>query len=142
MSDGQRPRGDAPRRRRPVERRRRVGLSPSACLRRVQAPERRGFIAGDRAQLPKRRLGLVASVAVRRARHSRAAEAAFERAMRAAREAAACHTVTGAIDYRFRVGAVDPASCKRFHTAVPGTQAGVVAIATHVITGSPGDERA
>ncbi len=66
----------------------RVGLSASACLRRVQDLERGGVIAGYRAVLDPVALGhgVVAYIGVGLSTHTKAAQAAFERAMAAAPE--------------------------------------------------------
>ena len=122
----------------------RVGLSPSACLRRVQDLERRGVIAGYRARLDPAAMGIgfVAYVTVGLGQHTKAAQEAFERAMGRAPEVTECHNVTGAVEYLLRVEAADLASYKRFHTDVLGTLPGVVAITTYVVMGSPKDMRA
>ncbi|MFN3644013.1 MAG: Lrp/AsnC family transcriptional regulator [Gemmobacter sp.] len=122
----------------------RVGLSPSACLRRVQDLERRGVIAGYRARLDRGRLGLgfVAYVTVGLGRHTKASQEGFERAMARAAEVTECHNVTGAVEYILRVEAADLAAYKRFHTDILGTAPDVVAITTYVVMGSPKDERA
>ena len=61
----------------------RVGLSPSACLRRVQALERDGIIRGYRAVLDPEKLGIgfVAYVTVGLNVHTKAAQESFERAV-------------------------------------------------------------
>lgn len=66
----------------------RVGLSPSACLRRVQDLERRGVIAGYRAVLDRSKLGVgfVAYASVGLNSHTKASQEAFERAMSIAPE--------------------------------------------------------
>ncbi|MDP3862225.1 MAG: Lrp/AsnC family transcriptional regulator, partial [Phaeovulum sp.] len=100
----------------------RVGLSPSACLRRVQELERSGVIAGYRARLnpDARGLGFAAYVAVGLSQHTKAAQEAFERAIAHAREVRECHNVTGAIEYLLRVEVADLAAYKHFHTEVLG----------------------
>ena len=59
----------------------RVGLSPSACLRRVQALEKAGVIKSYRAVLDPAKLGVgfVAYVTVGLGSHTKAAQEAFER---------------------------------------------------------------
>ena len=54
----------------------RVGLSPSACLRRVQELEKRGVIAGYRAILDPdaRGIGFVAYIGVGLSEHGKAAQ--------------------------------------------------------------------
>ena len=100
----------------------RVGLSPSACLRRVAALERGGVIAGYRAVLSpdKTGIGFVAYVTVGLNRHTKAVQEAFERAMARAPEVRECHNITGAVDYLLRVEATDLPAYKRFHTDVLG----------------------
>lgn len=122
----------------------RVGLSPSACLRRVQEMERRGLIRGYRAVLDpvQRGVGFVAYVTVGLGRHTKAAQAEFERAMQTARPVRECHNVTGTVEYILRVEVADLAAYKHFHTEILGTLPQVVAITTFVVMGSPKDERA
>lgn len=122
----------------------RVGLSPSACLRRVQALERAGVITGYRAVLNPAALGIgfVAYVAVGLSSHTKAAQESFERAMALAPEVRECHNITGTVEYLLRVEAADLAAYKTFHSERLGTVAGVNAITTYVVMGSPKDERA
>jgi DNA-binding Lrp family transcriptional regulator len=122
----------------------RVGLSPSACLRRVQEMERRGVIRGYRAVLDpvQTGIGFVAYVTVGLSRHTKAAQEEFERAMRAAPEVRECHNVTGTVEYLIRVEVADLPAYKRFHTEVLGTLPQVVALTTFVVMGSPKDDRA
>ena len=122
----------------------RVGLSPSACLRRVQELERSGVIRGYRAVLDRSRLGIgfTAFMAVGLGSHTKAAQEAFERGVAAAPEVVECHNVTGTIEYLLRVEVADLAAYKRFHTDVLGTLPQVSAITSYVVMGSPKDERA
>jgi DNA-binding Lrp family transcriptional regulator len=122
----------------------RVGLSPSACLRRVQELERRGVIAGYRAVLDRGALGVgfVAYVTVGLNAHTKAAQEAFERAMTRAPEVVECHNITGAVEYLLRVEVADLPAYKRFHTDVLGTLPQVNAITSYVVMGSPKDARA
>jgi len=122
----------------------RVGLSPSACLRRVQELERNGVIKGYRAVLDPDAMGqgFVAYVTVGLSLHTKAAQEAFERAMARAPEVRECHNITGAIEYILRVEAADLAAYKAFHTDVLGTVPQVNSITSYVVMGSPKDERA
>ncbi|ETX30501.1 Lrp/AsnC family transcriptional regulator [Roseivivax isoporae] len=122
----------------------RVGLSPSACLRRVAALEKAGVIRGYRAVLSPERLGIgfVAYVTVGLNTHTKTAQEAFERALARAPEVRECHNVTGAVEYLLRVEAADLAAYKVFHTDVLGTLPQVNAITTYVVMGSPKDARA
>lgn len=122
----------------------RVGLSPSACLRRVQALERAGVIKGYRAVLDREKLGIgfVAYVTVGLNVHTKAAQEAFERAVSRAPEVRECHNITGTVEYLLRVEAADLAGYKHWHTDVLGILPQVQSITTFVVMGSPKDERA
>lgn len=122
----------------------RVGLSPSACLRRVQELERAGVIKGYRAVLDRSALGggFVAYIGVGLGVHSKAAQEAFEAAIAQAPEVRECHNVTGTIEYLLRVECPDLPSYKTFHTDVLGTLPQVRALTSYVVMGSPKDERA
>ncbi|RVT85648.1 Lrp/AsnC family transcriptional regulator [Rhodobacteraceae bacterium CCMM004] len=122
----------------------RVGLSPSACLRRVSALERAGVIAGYRAVLNPAAMGVgfVAYVAVGLNDHTKASQEAFERSIARAPEVVECHNITGTVEYLLRVEAADLAAYKVFHTDVLGTLPQVHAITSYVVMGSPKDLRA
>ena len=121
-----------------------VGLSPSACLRRVQALESAGVIVGYRAKLDRRKLGsgMTVFVAVGLSDHSRDSSARFESGIAAAPEVRECHNVAGAFEYLLRVEVKDLDAYKRFHADVLGTLPGVNSITSHVCLASPKDERA
>ena len=122
----------------------RVGLSPSACSRRVAELERRGAIRGYRAVLaPEARgTGFTAYVTVGLSLHTKGAQEAFERAVAGARQVRECHNITGDVEYLLRVETADLRDYKIFHTDVLGTLPQVARITTHVVMGSPKDERA
>lgn len=122
----------------------RVGLSPSACLRRVQELERRGIISGYRAVISPqaRNIGFVAYVAVGLSRHSNEAQRAFEHACLAAPAIRECHNITGTVEYLLRVEVADLAAYKQVHSDVLGAFPWISTITTHVVVGSPKDERA
>ena len=121
----------------------RVGLSPSACLRRVQELERRGVIRGYRAVLSPEAMGkgFVAYVTVGLSVHTKASQEGFERAIRNAPQVRECHNITGTVEYLLRVEVADLAAYKHFHTEVLGTLPQVNALTTFVVMGSPKDER-
>ncbi|MCF1708988.1 Lrp/AsnC family transcriptional regulator [Tabrizicola sp. J26] len=121
----------------------RIGLSPSACLRRVQELERSGVIRGYRAVLDPSKMGVgfVAYVSVGLSVHTKAAQQAFEQAMAGAREVRECHNITGTVEYLLRVEAADLATYKHFHTDVLGTVPGVASLTTYVVIESSKDER-
>lgn len=122
----------------------RVGLSPSACLRRVQELERSGVIKGYRAVLDGAQMGVgfVAYVTVGLSDHSKTGQEAFERAVGRFFEVRECHNITGGVEYLLRVEAEDLAGYKLFHTDKLGTLPNVRQLTTHVVMGSPKDERA
>ena len=122
----------------------RVGLSPSACLRRVTALERAGVIRGYRAVLDRTQLGVgfVAYATVGLNTHTKASQEAFERAMSIAPEVVECHNITGSVEYLLRIEVADLPAYKAFHTDVMGTLPQVNAITTFVVMGSPKDARA
>lgn len=122
----------------------RVGLSPSACLRRVQELERSGVITGYRAVLNPEKLGIgfTAYVTVGLNTHTKAAQEAFERGISRAPEVRECHNVTGTVEYLLRVEATDLAAYKRWHTDVLGVLPQVQSVTTYVVMGSPKDDRA
>jgi DNA-binding Lrp family transcriptional regulator len=122
----------------------RVGLSPSACLRRVQELERSGVIKGYRAVIDPEKVGagFVAYVTVGLNSHTKAAQEAFERAISRTAEVRECHNVTGTVEYLLRVEARDLAHYKHWHTEILGTLPQVHAITTFVVMDSPKDDRA
>lgn len=122
----------------------RVGLSASACLRRVQELERSGIIQGYRAVLnhPALGIGFSAYIAVGLSDHSKKSQQAFEKAITRSDEVVECHNITGAFEYILRVETKDLLAYKTFHTDVLGTLPQVSAITTYVVMDSPKDDRA
>ncbi|GKW53531.1 AsnC family transcriptional regulator [Pseudoalteromonas sp. NCCP-2140] len=121
-----------------------VGLSPSACLRRVQELEKLGVIAGYRAVINNQAVGLgfIAYVGVGLNEHSTVSQRAFEHALEFIDEVKECHNVTGSFEYLLRVETADLKSYKSFHADVLGSIPQVRTITTHVVMESPKDERA
>lgn len=122
----------------------RVGLSASACLRRVQELERQRVIGGYRAVLDSKSMGIgfVVMVGVGLSTHTKKVQADFERAMNAAPEVTECHNVTGPIEYLLRVEVEDLEAYKAFHTDRLGALPQVSSISSYVVMASPKDERA
>lgn len=122
----------------------RVGLSPSACLRRVQALESRGVIKGYRAVLDPVQMGVgfIAYVTVGLNNHTKAAQQAFERGVARAPEVRECHNITGTVEYLLRIEARDLVAYKHFHADVLGVLPQVQSITTYVVMDSPKDDRA
>ncbi|VAV95838.1 Transcriptional regulator, AsnC family [hydrothermal vent metagenome] len=120
-----------------------VGLSPSACLRRVQELERSGVITGYRAVIEPAAIGknFIAYIGVGLHMHSKAAQQAFERSMARAPEVRECHNITGSIEYLLRIEVKDLAAYKTFHTDVLGTCEQVNSITSYIVMASPKDER-
>ena len=84
----------------------RIGLSPSPCLRRVRALEEAGVIAGYRALLDARKLGLslVALLSISMDRHTPERFARFDAAMAELPEVLECLLITGReADYQLKV---------------------------------------
>lgn len=120
-----------------------VGLSASACSRRVAELEREGAILGYRAVVAPeaRRAGFTALVAVGLSEHTKAAQQGFERAIARAWQVRECHNITGAWEYILRVEVPDLAAYKEFHTEVLGALPQVRQLTSFVVMASPKDER-
>src|SRR5579875_2292067 len=90
----------------------RVGLSPSACLRRVQVLEADGVIRGYKAILDRAQLGagLIVFVMVGLSGQLQRDSQAFEQAMAEAPEVRECHNITGSVEYLLRVEVPDLAA--------------------------------
>lgn len=122
----------------------RIGLSPSATLRRVQELERTGVIRGYRAVLDPERMGtgFIAYITVGLNTHTKAAQEAFERAVTRAPQVRECHNITGSVEYLLRVETRDLASYKHWHTEILGVLPQVRSVTTYVVMDSPKDDRA
>ena len=120
-----------------------VGLSPSACLRRVAALETAGVIKGYRAVLDPDAMGqgFLAYMTIGLNDHTKEGQETFERAMARFPEVRECYNITGAVEYLLRVETADLAAFKLFHTEKLGVIAQVRQIVTHVVMGAPKDER-
>jgi Lrp/AsnC family leucine-responsive transcriptional regulator len=84
----------------------RVGLSQSACSRRVQALEDQGVVMGRVALLDRRKIGLslTAIIQIAMDRHTPERFASFEKKVRACPEVQACYLVAGQdADYLLKV---------------------------------------
>lgn len=98
----------------------RVGLSESACLRRVRRLEEHGYVERYSAKLDLAKLGWTMSVMVRITLKSQADRdlRAFERAVSTVPEITECFLTTGEADYILRVLARDGADIERVHSSV------------------------
>jgi Lrp/AsnC family leucine-responsive transcriptional regulator len=84
----------------------RIGLSPSPCLRRVRALEESGIIAGYRAVLDARRLGLnlIAFLSISMDRHTPERFENFDKIVTELPEVLECSLITGRdADYQLKV---------------------------------------
>ncbi len=95
----------------------RIGLSASACHRRVKALEAAGVIEGYAAILSEKALGRSATVfvAVTLEDQRRETMAKFERAVALCREVQDCHLMTGESDYLLRIVIADDDRYERIH---------------------------
>lgn len=94
-----------------------VGLSPSACLRRVQILEDRGIITGYAAMIDAAALGRSTHiiVAITLERQSEDYLSAFERAVADCPDVMECYLMAGDADYVLRLQARDAADYERIH---------------------------
>lgn len=94
-----------------------IGLSPSACHRRIKAMEAAGVIEGYAAILSEKALGRSATVfvAVTLEDQRRETMAKFERAVALCRDVQDCHLMTGESDYLLRIVIADDDRYERIH---------------------------
>lgn len=120
----------------------RIGLSPSACLRRVQALESEGYIRGYVANLSPKKLGLgvTAIVLVQVAQDNEEQTAAFRERMLAFPEVLFCLSVTGAADYVLRVVAPDLEAFEKFVVRDLLKTPGVKDVRSHFVLNSVKDQ--
>lgn len=93
-----------------------VGLSPSACLRRVQSLEQQGYMRSHVTMLDPKRLGLGASVFIEVSLEKKDEPTLqrFEQAITKCPEVLECYLMTGDSDYLLRVVVPDVAAFERF----------------------------
>ena len=94
-----------------------VGLSLSACHRRVKILEAHGVIRGYAAQLARRKLGLELEVfiEVKLSSQRREDTEAFERSIAGMPEILECHMISGEFDYLMRVAASNPSDYEQLY---------------------------
>ena len=126
-----------------VELSERIGLSPSATLRRVQELERSNTIQGYRAVLNPNKwgIGFIAYVTIGLSNHSKKSQKEFEAQIMDSKEVVECHNITGSNEYLLRVETESLQSYKHFHSNVLGEISQVNAIGTLVVMDTPKDER-
>ena len=96
----------------------RIGLSPSPCLRRVKRLEDAGMIAGYRAVLDRKAigLGLTVFIELKVGKHSRDNAAMLQEALLAIPEVVSCHMVSGVSDFLAEVVVPDLDAYERLMT--------------------------
>jgi Lrp/AsnC family transcriptional regulator, leucine-responsive regulatory protein len=94
-----------------------VGLSATACARRIRQLEDTGVIRGYRADLDATALGLVTTVVVTITLEKQSEDylAAFEAAIARCPDIVSCHLMSGSDDYHLQVLARDIADFERIH---------------------------
>jgi DNA-binding Lrp family transcriptional regulator len=107
-----------------------VGLSPSACHRRLKALEEQGMIEGYCAVLDPRQLGYAMQffIEVSLSSQSEGALEAFEVAVRDIPEVLECHLMAGQSDYILRVVCRDAEDFERLHRRLSARLPGVARI--------------
>lgn len=95
----------------------RIGLSPSACFRRLQRLEQSGVIAGYSATLDGDVIGkpITVFIEVTLGSQGSAVLEAFERAVVACEDVLECHLMSGDFDYLLRVAVADMRDYERVH---------------------------
>jgi DNA-binding Lrp family transcriptional regulator len=113
----------------------RVGLSQSACTRRIQALEAGGLIQGYGARLGHRRLGFHVTALVDITLSTQVEEdlARFERAVAAIDGVVECALISGAHDYRLKIVARDLDDYERLHREHLGRLPGVTTISSSFV---------
>ncbi|MCW2310129.1 Lrp/AsnC family transcriptional regulator [Rhodobium gokarnense] len=107
-----------------------IGLSPSACHRRIKLLEEAGIVESYVARLSPQALGfsMVVFVEISLSSQSEAALSKFEAAIDAAPEILECHLMAGPADYLIRVAAKDPADYERIHRELIARLPGVARV--------------
>lgn len=95
----------------------RVGLSPTACARRLQILEKSGVICGYSADIDSARLGFLMTVLVHITldRQNEDALAAFEKEIQKCPDVVSCYLMSGNDDYLVHVQARDMEDYERIH---------------------------
>tara|TARA_R110002124_G_scaffold73585_4_gene197334 strand:- start:626 stop:1084 length:459 start_codon:yes stop_codon:yes gene_type:complete len=112
-----------------------IGLSASACHRRIKLLEEDGVIEGYCARINRAKLGLKIMVFVEIALTSQSQEVldAFEQAVVRYEDILECHLTTGEADYLLRIAARDVADYDSIHRTCLAKLPGVSAMHTSFI---------
>lgn len=113
----------------------RVGLSASACHRRIRLLEDSGVIEGYGARLNAEKLGYVMTffIEVTLEGQSETVLGAFERAAAARDEVLECYLTTGTADYVLKVSAQDTDDYERIHRRVISALPHVIQIQSSLV---------
>lgn len=111
----------------------RVGLSPSACHKRVKEMWRSGVITQEVVLVDEREAGLETSVFVQATlkNQQQATLTAFEAAVTRHREIMECYLMAGLSDYLLRILCRDGADYERVHTEILTRLPGVERVITN-----------
>lgn len=109
-----------------------VGLSPSACHRRIKLLEENGSITGYGARLDRKAIGLNLVLFVSVSLTSQAGETleAFEKAVAIIPEVISCHLLAGRADYLMQLAVADMAGFERIHREKLSRLPGVATMTT------------
>lgn len=107
-----------------------VGLSPSACLRRVRMLEQQGTIQGYHAIIARQKSPAVATIIVQITLEKQTEECLrrFESRIKECADVKECYLMTGDADYLLRVEARDMQDYERIHKEELSRMPGVVRI--------------
>jgi len=109
---------------------RQVGLSASACHRRIRSLEQRGLVLAYRAWLNAEMLGFAMQFFIEVSLSSQSEQAleAFEMAVRDIPEVLECHLMAGQFDYILRVVCRDHEDFERLHRRLVARLPGVARV--------------
>lgn len=105
----------------------RIGLSPTACARRMQQLEKAGLIRGASVDVDASMLGYMLTVMVRITLDGQNENSlvAFEKAVSRCANVVSCHLMSGSDDYLVQVQARDMEDFERIHKQVLSRMPGV-----------------
>ena len=115
-----------------------VGLSLSACHRRVKLLEERGIIAGYAAKIDRKAVGLEfqAFIEVKLVSQQQSHIEAFEKAVGRTPEILECHLISGDFDYLMRIATRDTASYEDIYRRILSQLPSVSQVKTLLSLGS------
>ncbi len=112
-----------------------VGLSASACSRRISQLESSGAIRGFRTELAPEifAIGSIVMVQVTLSSQSEASISAFERAIKKCSKVITCDLMSGGVDYLVRIAVADLGDYERLHREVLSALPGVARIESNFV---------